>query len=177
MSHCCGFLPRLQCRRGGRDGWLRLGQLYQCVTQRLGLVRQALQQALTIGHLVSVDALTHVGNAVLQEAIHPLGDFASCGEDCFDTAAARLNAAVKRTQSIFGVMTALCGQTERPRRQITATPYPPAFDFPCGSLMLLSLRPADRVLDSRGPMSSERRASSWPTANRAIRAKNNIGDA
>jgi hypothetical protein len=39
------------------------------------------------------------------------------------------------------------------------------------------LRPADRVLDSRGPMSSERRASSWPTANRAIRAKNNTGDA
>jgi hypothetical protein len=39
------------------------------------------------------------------------------------------------------------------------------------------LCPADRVLDSRSPMSSERRASSWPTANRAIRAKNNIGDA
>jgi hypothetical protein len=41
---------------------------------------------------------------------------------------------------------------------------------------LFRLRPVDRVLDSRDAMSSERRESSWPTTNRAIRAESNIGD-
>ncbi len=42
---------------------------------------------------------------------------------------------------------------------------------------LLRVRPVNTVLDGRGAMSSERRANPWPTADRAIRAKNNTGDA
>jgi transposase len=37
------------------------------------------------------------------------------------------------------------------------------------------VRPANSVLDSRVEMSSERRATTWPLANRAIRAKNSSG--
>jgi hypothetical protein len=59
------------------------------------------------------------------------------------------------------------------RQLVTRRPYRTA--QPWETPPEIRVRPANRVLDGRGAMSSERRARPWPKADRAIRAKSNSG--
>src|SRR5271167_2195735 len=146
-QQCCSCLKRLSPGVHGRALPPSSRCRLQPVTQLIGLACQPLDLPEPIRLLIRCHLLTHVLLAVLQQPIDAHCNLPRRCDHRLRSAGTGLNAPIEGAQGILGVMTALGGQPESPRRSVLTTPNTPAFDLPRRATMLRTqAQPTDKVL-------------------------------